>query len=37
LDQLASFLNNGPVGARVEGVVVNWQQATGQFTDFTIR
>lgn len=37
LDQLMTFLNNGPVGARVEAVAINWQQATGQFTDFSIR
>jgi acylphosphatase len=37
LDELAAFLNNGPVGARVDGVEINWQQATGQLTDFTIR
>ena len=37
LDQLAIFLNTGPVGARVEGVTINWQQAKGQFTDFIIR
>ncbi len=37
LDQLTVFLDTGPVGARVDGVAINWQQATGQFTDFIIR
>lgn len=37
LDQLAAFLAIGPVGARVDSVDVNWQRATGQFTDFIIR
>lgn len=37
LDQLAIFLNTGPIGARVEGLAINWQQATGQFADFVIR
>ncbi len=37
LDQLALFLDSGPAAARVDGVAINWQQATSHFTDFTIR
>jgi acylphosphatase len=37
LDQLTEYLNTGPIGARVEAVMRNWQSATGQFTDFIIR
>ena len=37
LEQLVVFLNTGPIGARVTGVVINWLSPTGQFTDFSIR
>lgn len=37
LDQFTEYLNTGPIGARVEAVTSNWQQATGHFTDFIIR
>jgi len=36
LAQLAEFLQAGPSGARVVRVDMEWRQATGQFTDFTI-
>ena len=37
LDQLTSYLNTGPIGARVVAIMSNLQLATGQFTDFIIR
>jgi acylphosphatase len=37
LDNLLTFLHQGPLGARVISVDVEWQQATHQFTDFTIQ
>jgi len=37
LDQLATFLKVGPVGARVNAVDMKWQRATGQYRDFAIR
>ncbi len=36
LDQLLSFLRQGPPGARVTQVDVEWHPATGQFKDFRV-
>lgn len=36
LDQLLAFLRQGPPGARVTDVDVDWRQATGQFKDFRV-
>ena len=37
LRQFHSFLQKGPPAARVQRVDVDWQQATGEFSRFTIR
>jgi acylphosphatase len=37
LDSFADFLRQGPSGARVTSVDMNWQPATGDFSDFVIR
>lgn len=36
LETLIGLLNRGPRLARVEGVDVRWDQATGEFSDFRI-
>ena len=37
LRKFHSFLQQGPPAARVERVDADWQQATGEFSRFTIR
>lgn len=37
LERLLDFLRSGPPMARVTGVEVNWQPATGEFAAFEIR
>jgi acylphosphatase len=37
LDSLADYLRQGPMGARVVSVDMDWHPATGNFTDFVIR
>ena len=37
LEQLAAFLQHGPVMAHVTEVVAQWQEATGEFGRFDIR
>jgi acylphosphatase len=37
LQELLSYLEEGPPGARVDGVTTNWSQYTGSFTGFGIR
>ncbi len=37
LDSFADFLRQGPLGARVVSVDMNWYSATGNFTNFVIR
>ncbi len=37
LDQLLVFLNQGPLGARVLSVEVDWQSASGEFDHFVIQ
>lgn len=36
LDGLLKFLHQGPSGARVTGVDVEWRRATGQFKEFRV-
>jgi acylphosphatase len=36
LDSLLAFLHQGPPGARVTQVDVEWRRATGQFRDFRV-
>ncbi len=37
LDTLVLALNRGPAASEVRNVHLNWGQATGEFTEFTIR
>lgn len=37
LEQLLKKLQEGPIGAVVDGVDASWEMATGEFTDFRIR
>lgn len=37
LKQLLDFLYRGPTMARVDGVDVDWMEATGEFTRFDVR
>lgn len=37
LEQLLKVVQRGPSGAVVERVDVNWELATGEFTDFRVR
>jgi acylphosphatase len=37
LDAFVRFLQQGPLGARVSAVDMEWNPATGKFTDFVIR
>ena len=37
LEELLKQLHQGPPGARVEGVDVEWGDAEGRFKDFTVR
>lgn len=37
LDSLVAFLQKGPPSARVTSLDVEWQDATGEFTQFEIR
>jgi acylphosphatase len=37
LQQLVASSNHGPTGARVRDVTVEWQEASGEFSNFTIR
>jgi acylphosphatase len=37
LQQLVASSKHGPAGARVRDVTVEWQEASGEFPNFTIR
>jgi len=37
LEELLAELRRGPSGARVRDVMVSWEQARGEFGDFTVR
>ncbi|HSS98845.1 MAG TPA: acylphosphatase [Terriglobales bacterium] len=37
LDSFADFLRQGPLGARVVSVDIDWHPVTGDFTNFVIR
>ncbi len=37
LEELLSLLKQGPPGAKVEKVDVNWSEITGEFTGFEVR
>ena len=37
LDAFAKFLHQGPLGARVTSVDMDWHPATGKFIDFVVR
>ena len=37
LEAMAEFLHHGPLGAQVISVDLQWDTATGKYTDFVIR
>jgi len=37
LEELIGYLKVGPPGARVEKVIINWSEYTGNYSRFTIR
>lgn len=37
LQSLETYLHSGPPSARVDSIVVDWDNATGEFTTFDIR